>query len=158
VGQQPPYLPLQIDKLIPTSWSDATVEGVNTAIPGWVQAHSTSQSPVVIADCSRAAGFTNAMLESDGVHPNSQGDQFIAKQIGPKLIQLINDVRAGTGNPSTTAGTPVTLTTSTTSSSQPTGGNCAALYGQCGGQGYTGSTCCSQGSCKVSNNWYSQCL
>lgn len=89
-----------MDKLIPTSWSDATVEGVNTAIPGWVQAHTTTQSPIVIADCSRAAGFTNAMLQGDGVHPNDQGDQFIAKQVGPKLIQFINDVRGGTGNSS----------------------------------------------------------
>ncbi|KAK4039824.1 family 3 putative carbohydrate esterase [Parachaetomium inaequale] len=140
-----PRVKVIIDKLIPTSWSDATVEGVNNAIPGWVQAHTTSQSPVVIADCSRAAGFTNAMLESDGVHPNNQGDQFLANQIGPKLIQLINDNIA-------------TLSTSTTSSLQPTGGNCAALYRQCGGQGYTGPTCCLQGTCKVSNDWYSQCL
>ncbi|KAJ3032786.1 hypothetical protein HDV00_007158 [Rhizophlyctis rosea] len=53
---------------------------------------------------------------------------------------------------------PTTTTTTTTTSSQSTGGNCAALYGQCGGQGYTGPTCCSNGSCKVSNQWYSQCL
>jgi lysophospholipase L1-like esterase len=60
-----------------------------------VQQQTTAESPVVIADCSRAAGFTNAMLD-DGVHPNSQGDEFIAGQIGPKLIELINDVRGGT--------------------------------------------------------------
>ena len=88
-----------MDKLIPTSWSDATIEGVNTAIPGWVQAHTTSESPIVIADCSRAAGFTNGMLAGDGVHPNDQGDQFIAKQVGPKLVQFIKDVIGnGTGS------------------------------------------------------------
>lgn len=91
----------KVDKLIPTSWSDATVEGVNSAIPGWVQAHTTSQSPIAIADCSRAAGFTNAMLAGDGVHPNDQGDQFIAKQVGPQLLQFIKDVRNGTGSTST---------------------------------------------------------
>ncbi|EEY16790.1 endo-1,4-beta-xylanase [Verticillium alfalfae VaMs.102] len=32
------------------------------------------------------------------------------------------------------------------------------LYGQCGGQGYTGSTCCSWGTCRAQNQWYSQCL
>ncbi|KAL2152762.1 hypothetical protein VTH82DRAFT_5947 [Thermothelomyces myriococcoides] len=37
-------------------------------------------------------------------------------------------------------------------------GNCSPLYGQCGGQGWTGPTCCSQGTCRVSNEWYSQCL
>ncbi|KAK0732470.1 SGNH hydrolase-type esterase domain-containing protein [Apiosordaria backusii] len=156
-----PRVKVIIDKLIPTSWSDATIEAVNNAIPGWVQTHTTSQSPIVIADCSRAAGFTNNMLEGDGVHPNSQGDQFLARQIGPKLIQFIDDVQGGSGSPSTTVPTPTpatTLSTITTSSPQPTGGNCAALYGQCGGQGFQGPTCCSQGTCRASNQWYSQCL
>jgi hypothetical protein len=35
---------------------------------------------------------------------------------------------------------------------------CAALYGQCGGQGFTGATCCSAGTCKAANSWYSQCV
>jgi hypothetical protein len=140
---------LQIDKMIPTSWSDATIEAVNSAIPGWVQAHTTSQSPITIADCSRAAGFTNAMLKSDGVHPNDQGDQFLAKQIGPKLIQFINDVLGGT--------TPPPTSSSSGASPQPTG-SCAPLWGQCGGRDYTGPKCCAQGSCKVSNEYYSQCL
>ncbi|KFA61236.1 hypothetical protein S40285_08871 [Stachybotrys chlorohalonatus IBT 40285] len=37
--------------------------------------------------------------------------------------------------------------------------NCAARWGQCGGQGWTGATCCVSGStCTVSNQWYSQCI
>lgn len=35
---------------------------------------------------------------------------------------------------------------------------CAALYGQCGGSGWAGPTCCASGTCKVSSEWYSQCL
>lgn len=69
-----------------------TIEAVNTAIPGWVEQYSTSQSPIAIADCSRANGFTNDMLRSDGVHPNSLGDAFIADQVGPKLIDFINGI------------------------------------------------------------------
>ncbi|KAM9882399.1 xyloglucan-specific endo-beta-1,4-glucanase A 2 [Verticillium dahliae] len=38
-----------------------------------------------------------------------------------------------------------------------TGATCAPAYGQCGGQGWTGPTCCTTGTCKVSNQWYSQC-
>ncbi|KAK4141802.1 NAD(P)H-quinone oxidoreductase subunit N [Dichotomopilus funicola] len=87
-----PNAKIIVDKLIPTSWSDATVEAVNTALPNWVAQHTTTESPIAIADCSRAAGFTNAMLRSDGVHPNDQGDQFIAKAVGPQLITFINDV------------------------------------------------------------------
>ena len=40
----------------------------------------------------------------------------------------------------------------------PPGGDCSPLFGQCGGSGWSGPKCCSQGSCKVSNEWYSQCL
>ncbi|KAK4121203.1 carbohydrate-binding module family 1 protein [Parathielavia appendiculata] len=37
--------------------------------------------------------------------------------------------------------------------------NCAAKWGQCGGSGWTGPTCCQSGStCQASNQWYSQCL
>ncbi|KAH8682532.1 glycoside hydrolase family 11 protein [Xylariales sp. PMI_506] len=50
--------------------------------------------------------------------------------------------------------------TTTTSTSSPTGtsGTCSALYGQCGGIGWSGPTCCSSGTCKVGNAYYSQCL
>jgi len=58
---------------------------------------------------------------------------------------------------STVGGT--TLTTTTTTSSQPTGTGVAALYGQCGGQGWTGPTvCASPYTCVYSNEYYSQCL
>lgn len=35
---------------------------------------------------------------------------------------------------------------------------CSALWGQCGGTGWNGPTCCQQGTCKSSNQWYSQCV
>ncbi|KAJ3044610.1 hypothetical protein HDV00_001536 [Rhizophlyctis rosea] len=58
------------------------------------------------------------------------------------------------GNQQTT-----TTTTRTTTTSQAQQTNCAAKYGQCGGQGFTGPTCCQSGStCKSSNQYYSQCL
>lgn len=38
------------------------------------------------------------------------------------------------------------------------GGSCSALYGQCGGRDYNGPKCCSAGTCKVTNEWYSQCV
>ncbi|KAI0470804.1 carbohydrate-binding module family 1 [Xylariaceae sp. FL0804] len=37
--------------------------------------------------------------------------------------------------------------------------SCAAVYGQCGGTGFTGSTCCASGStCVASGDYYSQCM
>lgn len=41
---------------------------------------------------------------------------------------------------------------------KPATGSCAARWGQCGGQGWTGPTCCTQGTCTSSNQYYSQCL
>ncbi|RNJ56980.1 hypothetical protein D7B24_006503 [Verticillium nonalfalfae] len=38
------------------------------------------------------------------------------------------------------------------------GGGSAQLWGQCGGIGWTGPTTCASGTCKVSSEYYSQCL
>jgi arabinoxylan arabinofuranohydrolase len=66
-----------------------------------------------------------------------------------------------TGNPPTTTSssglTTKTSSLSTTTSSSPSG-SCQTLYGQCGGSGWTGATCCAQGTCQYSNSYYSQCL
>ncbi|KAK3693301.1 family 61 glycosyl hydrolase [Podospora appendiculata] len=45
----------------------------------------------------------------------------------------------------------------TTTATAPVTGT-APLYGQCGGQGWSGATACASGSCKASNAYYSQCL
>ncbi|GAP92271.2 putative murein transglycosylase [Rosellinia necatrix] len=85
---------------------------------------------------------------------------------------------SGGGNPTTTAGTTTTRasttttrattttlttrTTTTTAAPTTTGGSGsgsgAALYGQCGGQGWTGPTTCAQGTCTFLNDYYSQCV
>lgn len=36
--------------------------------------------------------------------------------------------------------------------------SCSTIFGQCGGNGYNGATCCSTGNCEVINEWYSQCV
>lgn len=72
----------------------------------------------------------------------------------------------GNSNPTTTAkpsSTSAAVTSSKpSSSSAPStgGGSCTAQkWAQCGGNGFTGCTTCVAGStCKVSNEWYSQCL
>ncbi|ROT35137.1 hypothetical protein SODALDRAFT_317729 [Sodiomyces alkalinus F11] len=43
-------------------------------------------------------------------------------------------------------------------SNPPPSGSCSGMWGQCGGQGWNGPTCCSQGTCQQQNPWYSQCL
>ncbi|KAJ1536245.1 hypothetical protein HK096_000073, partial [Nowakowskiella sp. JEL0078] len=57
------------------------------------------------------------------------------------------------GNPIQSTRNALTTSTNTFSVS------CARLYGQCGGYGFVGPTCCESGSvCKVGNAFYSQCV
>ncbi|CAD0048182.1 unnamed protein product [Aureobasidium pullulans] len=65
--------------------------------------------------------------------------------------------------PVTTTKAPTTLSTivktaePVTSAASSSGS--VAKYGQCGGKGFTGATACVSGStCKVQNDWYSQCI
>ncbi|KAF3906341.1 hypothetical protein ABW20_dc0103911 [Dactylellina cionopaga] len=76
-------------------------------------------------------------------------------------------VGSGTTQPTTTPGaTSRTTTRSTTpggtqptTSSSPNTGNCSPKWGQCGGIGWTGASCCQSGStCQANNAYYSQCL
>lgn len=55
-------------------------------------------------------------------------------------------------NVPTTTAAPQPTTTVVTQPSAPAGG--AALYGQCGGSGYSGPTTCAQGTCtKLNGEW-----
>ncbi|KAF2628487.1 carbohydrate-binding module family 1 protein [Macroventuria anomochaeta] len=56
------------------------------------------------------------------------------------------------------ASKPTTLATVPVAAKPTAQAGCAALYGQCGGQGFSGAKCCASGACKAVNQWYSQCL
>ncbi|KAI1339226.1 carbohydrate-binding module family 1 protein [Xylariaceae sp. FL0016] len=56
------------------------------------------------------------------------------------------------------AGTTTLATSTTTAPASTNTASCASLYAQCGGSGWSGSTCCASGSCTYSNDYYSQCL
>ncbi|KAJ3532153.1 hypothetical protein NMY22_g7859 [Coprinellus aureogranulatus] len=63
--------------------------------------------------------------------------------------------------PTTTAAPQPTVPTTTAVPPQPTApsGPTVPKYGQCGGNGWTGSTTCAPGStCQKLNDWYSQCV
>ncbi|KAK6355983.1 hypothetical protein TWF718_000358 [Orbilia javanica] len=86
-----------------------------------------------------------------------------------RTTTLVTSTRTTTAASSTTTSrttTPVTTTTSrtttpaTTTSRTTTGstGGTVGAWGQCGGIGYTGATGCVSGyTCKVLNDYYSQC-
>ena len=70
----------------------------------------------------------------------------------PGLLTLQDPGAASGGSGSGSGSNPTTLKTTTTpaSSSPTSGGSCAAVYGQCGGTGFNGPTCCSSGTCELS--------
>ncbi|KUI55711.1 Acetylxylan esterase 2 [Cytospora mali] len=80
--------------------------------------------------------------------------QGYGSEYGSQALAFVKSKLSSTSTTSTTT----TSAPATTSTSPSTGGNCAALYGQCGGQDWTGATCCASGTCKVANSYYSQCL
>jgi hypothetical protein len=82
-----------------------------------------------------------------GTVPNNAGRPYPIP--GPAPLQC----PAG-GNPVPTSNPAPTQTQAPTVPSQPANG--AALYGQCGGQGWSGPTTCSQGTCSPINDWYSE--
>ncbi|OBT74164.1 hypothetical protein VF21_06237 [Pseudogymnoascus sp. 05NY08] len=53
--------------------------------------------------------------------------------------------------PTSTSSAPSTTTTASAGWTVP-------LYGQCGGNGWTGGTVCQSGTCKANGEWYSQCV
>ncbi|KXH66744.1 cellulose-binding protein [Colletotrichum salicis] len=84
------------DRLIPLSFNGRGIDALNQRIPGWAIEQNSTNSPIIVADCSCSAGFTTSMLR-DGVHPNDQGDQVIARQLGPLLIKYVKDLIAERG-------------------------------------------------------------
>ncbi|KAJ7270638.1 putative endo-1, 4-beta-xylanase B precursor [Mycena haematopus] len=68
-------------------------------------------------------------------------------------------VSQGTGSTGTTGPTSTPGTGTTTTPPTNTGGSCSAEYGQCGGIGWAGATCCASGTtCQQLNSYYFQCL
>ncbi|KAG8935313.1 hypothetical protein FRC01_003065 [Tulasnella sp. 417] len=60
---------------------------------------------------------------------------------------------------STTTGRTSTTTTTTKTTTTTASGPTQTLYGQCGGQGYSGPTTCPSGAkCNKQNDFYSQCI
>jgi len=71
------------------------------------------------------------------------------------ISKLLNGNGAGAGGATTLATTTTKATSSTTtaktSSTSASSGSCSVVYGQCGGTGWTGDSCCASGStCKQS--------
>ncbi|KAK3900970.1 endo-1,4-beta-xylanase B [Staphylotrichum tortipilum] len=138
-----------------------------------IEGTSTFQQYWSVRQNKRSSGSVNVGAHfnawaSHGLKLGSHDYQIVATEgyfsSGSADI-TVSDGGSGGGNPGTTTTTPAQPTTTTTTkaatstASSGGSGSCSAKWGQCGGLGWTGPTCCQSGSsCSFQNNWYSQCL
>jgi len=89
-----PNMKILVAQIIPMTPSGCTgcpagVSALNSAIPGWVAAKTTQQSPVTVVD--QFTGFDSvADTIGDGVHPNDSGFQKISDRWYPALTPLLS--------------------------------------------------------------------
>ncbi|TFK61438.1 SGNH hydrolase [Pluteus cervinus] len=134
---------------------DLRVQALNAALPAWAISKYTTESPIRVVD--QYTGFDTTTDTDDGVHPNGNGTpKLAAKWLGPLEGAIINIIGPPPLPPHSTI-TPSTV--GPTNTPTPTGGPPAPSWGQCGGRGWPGATTCTDGYvCKVSNEWFSQCV
>jgi poly(3-hydroxybutyrate) depolymerase len=108
------------------------------------------------------AGYPVRWIAFDGDHMPAPVDGATGNSpnsyVAPETWNFFSQFSSGTGTTSQPGSTGTTTTKVPTTSTPTPTGTCSALYGQCGGLNYTGPKCCSQGTCKYSNDYYSQCL
>ncbi|KAF8954535.1 glycosyl hydrolase family 61-domain-containing protein [Flammula alnicola] len=125
------------------------------AIPG--PAPYEIASPAVAATAWPTTATWNTALQPSTVPtvvPGAPGTTVVGPPttpVGPTTTPTVIKTTPPITTP-TTIQTPVPPPTTT-----PVAGG-AALYGQCGGIGWTGPTACAQGTCQATNAYYSQCL
>jgi GDSL-like Lipase/Acylhydrolase family/Cellulose binding domain len=119
----------QILPMNPANCADcaARVVAFNQAIPGWAQAKSTVESPIVVVD--QWTGFTTATDTGDGVHPNDAGTRKMADRWYPALVSAL-----GGAPPTTPPATPPTTPPTTPPSTPPAtpAPSCSVSYRQIG--------------------------
>ncbi|KAI1505973.1 glycosyl hydrolase family 61-domain-containing protein [Biscogniauxia marginata] len=142
------YIPDVYNGFDPTTYS---APGGSVAVCGG--SGSTPTTTTKAAQPSSSIAATPTPADTTTVAPTSS-------------IQAVSSSPVSASAPASTAqsaSAPTTFATVTSSSARPTGtgtsASTVALYGQCGGTGYTGATQCASGStCKVQNDYYHQCI
>ncbi|KAI0144635.1 carbohydrate-binding module family 1 protein [Xylariaceae sp. FL1272] len=165
----------------PGAYRIATSGTLTSTIIGAFQ--NTDGSIVVVftnsgtASQSASVSFSGFMPTAASAWVTSQGSNFastsatlsgggvVAVSVPARGVVTLKLTTGGSGSGTTsvqtTTQTTISTTTRTTTSAATTttsASGCSALYGQCGGTGWNGATCCASGTCTFSNTYYSQCL
>ncbi|EQB51151.1 hypothetical protein CGLO_09331 [Colletotrichum gloeosporioides Cg-14] len=115
---------------------------------------------------SEFSGFSIASAESASSIktsvPNNAGAGKLSSSSSSsgstKSADTVAEAAATTPAATSAAAPAAAATSAAASSGSGSGSGSVALYGQCGGQGYSGATSCASGKCEVVNDWYSQCV
>jgi endo-1,4-beta-xylanase len=137
------------------SWIPQVFSGEGDALP-WNSSYQKKPAydGIVAAINAASGGVTTTRTTTQNQVTTTQGSCVSSTVTVQQTVTRTNTVTVtqGGGNPITTT------TTRTTTTAGGDTGNCAAKFAQCGGQGWSGPTCCQSSTCTVSNQWYSQCL
>ncbi|KAI0599570.1 glycosyl hydrolase family 61-domain-containing protein [Biscogniauxia sp. FL1348] len=153
------YIPDVYNGFDPTTYSAPGGSVAVCGASGSTPATTTKAASASVIPTSVVASATAIATPSSTVQAASSSSAPASLPTSP-LASSSASAPAGTAS---SASVPTTLATLTSSSARPTSTGASsgtvALYGQCGGINYTGSTQCASGStCKVQNDYYSQCV
>jgi acetylxylan esterase len=153
---------------VPTGRSKSSTFPTSTTQYTAPTGDAPSSSPLTSQFAARPSGFVcpnagkvQSYCDSEDPYCCKGNDanhhQQYVQYYGNQALQFVNSKLSAADDGGSTNPPPATTTGQPPTTTNPPGQNCAALWGQCGGQGWSGATCCAQGTCKASNQWYSQC-
>ncbi|CCA74360.1 probable acetylxylan esterase [Serendipita indica DSM 11827] len=149
--------------------ADTTLNYANYAemLKQWTNVLGVSQTPTTTSTNNPQSGYTKTTYGDVVIGYSVQGVGHtvpVHEDIELAWFGITGGSTSSTVSSSSSSSQGSTLSTSTTTSRQTSTSTSSAtsggqtLWGQCGGQNWIGPTTCSQGTCKYSNAWYSQCL
>ncbi|KAI8607107.1 concanavalin A-like lectin/glucanase domain-containing protein [Chytriomyces sp. MP71] len=148
----------------PVTASSAASQKTTTAA-----ASSTAPTVVTSVKTSSAAVTTSAQSGCAAVYGQCGGKGWMGPTCCTDSTCTVNGeyysqcLPGAVVSPTTTAAITTTAAASSktaipVSSVTSAQNGCAPKWGQCGGNSWTGPTCCDASTCTVNNEWYSQCL
>jgi acetylxylan esterase len=135
------------------------IRSYNESIKEWSGVHGYSGNPTASYSNTPGARLTKYIYGDRLQGIWGSGIGHVVPTNETEALQWFGIIGGGSGTTPTQVGTSTRASVTASATAAPPTGNCAAKWGQCGGEGYTGPKCCQSGStCTVSNQWYSQCL